>query len=206
MALWLLKEDAGALLRRLAIICLEDALLHPGLPLVVWLMAAHSKASRPAAQSRLAIQALPATEGPPGLLQPPIVAGDNCKGQLHRVKMMCGILLQVSLPLVACSSLAQLSGLAAAPVYHVTCSHLCRAISWGACMPRPCSTLWHSWQLCLSGTGCHPTRCQTRRQTRCAPACMFLCSYMQPLRSRPIRPLRNLLPIPYEHTMAPGLL
>ena len=44
VALWLLKEDAGALLRRLAIICLEDALLHPGLPLVVWLMAAHSKA------------------------------------------------------------------------------------------------------------------------------------------------------------------
>ena len=42
-ALCLLKEDAGELLRRLSIICLEDAILHPGLPFVVWLMAAHSK-------------------------------------------------------------------------------------------------------------------------------------------------------------------
>ena len=42
-ALCLLKEDAGELLRRLSIICLEDAVLHPGLPLIVWLMAAHSK-------------------------------------------------------------------------------------------------------------------------------------------------------------------
>ena len=46
-ALCLLKEDAGELLRRLAIICLEDAVLHPGLPLVVWLMAAVSKVPAP---------------------------------------------------------------------------------------------------------------------------------------------------------------
>ena len=45
-ALCLLKEDAGELLRRLSIICLEDAILHPGLPFVVWLMAAHSKVRR----------------------------------------------------------------------------------------------------------------------------------------------------------------
>lgn len=42
-ALHLMKEDAGELLRRLSIICLEDAVLHPSLPLVVWLMAAHAK-------------------------------------------------------------------------------------------------------------------------------------------------------------------
>jgi hypothetical protein len=36
----LLKEDAGELLRRLAVICLEDGLLHPQLPLVCWCMAA----------------------------------------------------------------------------------------------------------------------------------------------------------------------
>lgn len=29
--------------RRLPIICLEDALLHPGLPLLMWLMAAQAK-------------------------------------------------------------------------------------------------------------------------------------------------------------------
>ena len=38
-----MKDDAGELLRRLSIICLEDAVLHPRLPLVVWLMAAHAK-------------------------------------------------------------------------------------------------------------------------------------------------------------------
>ena len=38
-----MKDDAGELLRRLSIICLEDAMLHPDLPLVVWLMAAHAK-------------------------------------------------------------------------------------------------------------------------------------------------------------------
>ena len=50
-ALCLLKEDPAELLRRLAIICLEDAILHPGLPLVVWCMAAQSKvsASKPSA-------------------------------------------------------------------------------------------------------------------------------------------------------------
>ena len=42
-ALHLLKEDASELLRRLSIICLEDAILHPHLPLIVWLMAAQSK-------------------------------------------------------------------------------------------------------------------------------------------------------------------
>ncbi|KAK9800311.1 hypothetical protein WJX73_000054 [Symbiochloris irregularis] len=42
-ALQLLKDNAGELLRRLSIICLEDAVLHPQLPLIVWLMAAHAK-------------------------------------------------------------------------------------------------------------------------------------------------------------------
>ena len=42
-ALQLLKDDPGELLRRLSIICLEDAILHPRLPVVVWLMVAHSK-------------------------------------------------------------------------------------------------------------------------------------------------------------------
>lgn len=42
-ALQLLKDDAGELLRRLSIICLEDAILHPELPLIVWLMMAHAK-------------------------------------------------------------------------------------------------------------------------------------------------------------------
>lgn len=42
IALELLKDPktAEALLRRLCIICLEDGLLHPHLPLVVWAMAA----------------------------------------------------------------------------------------------------------------------------------------------------------------------
>jgi hypothetical protein len=40
IALCLLKDQPGELLRRLSIICVEDALLHPALPLVVWLMAA----------------------------------------------------------------------------------------------------------------------------------------------------------------------
>lgn len=39
----MLKDDPSELLRRLSIICLEDALLHPALPLIVWLMAAHAK-------------------------------------------------------------------------------------------------------------------------------------------------------------------
>ncbi|KAI8466086.1 MAG: hypothetical protein J3K34DRAFT_461074 [Monoraphidium minutum] len=42
----LLKEDAGELLRRLGVICLEDALLHPRLPIIVWCMAAHAKGYR----------------------------------------------------------------------------------------------------------------------------------------------------------------
>ncbi|KAK9915160.1 hypothetical protein WJX75_005443 [Coccomyxa subellipsoidea] len=43
VALHLLKLDASELLRRACIICLEDALLHPSLPLLVWLMAAVPK-------------------------------------------------------------------------------------------------------------------------------------------------------------------
>ncbi|WIA14734.1 hypothetical protein OEZ85_003222 [Tetradesmus obliquus] len=45
LALYLLKDAAGceALLRRLSIICLEDGLLHPQLPLVVWAMLANGK-------------------------------------------------------------------------------------------------------------------------------------------------------------------
>ncbi len=41
-ALHLVKEEGGPaqLLRRLSVVCVEDAILHPGLPLVVWLMAA----------------------------------------------------------------------------------------------------------------------------------------------------------------------
>ncbi|PNH10384.1 hypothetical protein TSOC_002885 [Tetrabaena socialis] len=42
-ALHLAKEDPAQLLRRLSIICVEDSILHPGLPLVVWLMAAQGK-------------------------------------------------------------------------------------------------------------------------------------------------------------------
>ena len=39
-AVYLLKEDSSELLRRIGIICLEDGLLHPALPLIVWLTAA----------------------------------------------------------------------------------------------------------------------------------------------------------------------
>lgn len=42
VALELLKDPKGAeaLTRRLAVVCLEDGLLHPQLPLVVWTMMA----------------------------------------------------------------------------------------------------------------------------------------------------------------------
>lgn len=42
IALELLKDPKGAeaLTRRLAVVCLEDGLLHPQLPLVVWTMMA----------------------------------------------------------------------------------------------------------------------------------------------------------------------
>lgn len=40
LALQLTKEDPPQLLRRLSVVCVEDGVLHPGLPLVVWLMAA----------------------------------------------------------------------------------------------------------------------------------------------------------------------
>eukprot|EP00798_Chlamydomonas_sp_ICE-L_P027581 gene27581-7215_t len=43
LALHILKEDPSELLRRLPIICLEDAILHPAFPLLVWLMVAQSK-------------------------------------------------------------------------------------------------------------------------------------------------------------------
>jgi hypothetical protein len=48
LALYLLKEPASceALLRRLSIICLEDGLLHPQLPLVVWAMLAVVRGAR----------------------------------------------------------------------------------------------------------------------------------------------------------------
>ena len=46
VALHLLKEDASEFLRRCSIICLEDAILHPQLPLVVWLMCAAAKGYR----------------------------------------------------------------------------------------------------------------------------------------------------------------
>jgi hypothetical protein len=39
----LLKTDAAEFLRRFTIIVLEDCVLHPALPLLVWLMVAHSK-------------------------------------------------------------------------------------------------------------------------------------------------------------------
>jgi hypothetical protein len=35
-----LKEDPESCLRRLGVICVEDALLHPRLPVVAWCMAA----------------------------------------------------------------------------------------------------------------------------------------------------------------------
>ena len=46
VALHLLKEDASEFLRRCSIICLEDAILHPQLPLLVWLMCAAAKGYR----------------------------------------------------------------------------------------------------------------------------------------------------------------
>ena len=46
VALHLLKEDASEFLRRCSIICLEDAMLHPQLPVVVWLMCAVAKGYR----------------------------------------------------------------------------------------------------------------------------------------------------------------
>lgn len=42
-ALHLIKDDASDFLRRCSIICLEDTVLHPDLPLLVWLMAAQAK-------------------------------------------------------------------------------------------------------------------------------------------------------------------
>ena len=42
-ALQLMKDNAGEFLRRVSIICLEDALLHPEMPLLVWLMCAQAK-------------------------------------------------------------------------------------------------------------------------------------------------------------------
>ncbi|KAG1656684.1 hypothetical protein FOA52_007254 [Chlamydomonas sp. UWO 241] len=43
LLLHMLKEDPDELLRRLSVIAIEDAMLHPDLPLVVWLMAATAK-------------------------------------------------------------------------------------------------------------------------------------------------------------------
>ena len=42
-----MKDDPSELLRRLSIIMLEDAVLHPDLPLVAWLMAAAAKKYAP---------------------------------------------------------------------------------------------------------------------------------------------------------------
>ncbi|KAL3133249.1 hypothetical protein ABBQ38_007132 [Trebouxia sp. C0009 RCD-2024] len=42
-ALQLMKDNAGEFLRRISIICLEDAILHPEMPLLVWLMCAQAK-------------------------------------------------------------------------------------------------------------------------------------------------------------------
>lgn len=42
-ALQLLVDNSADFLRRASIICLEDALLHPSLPVLVWLMCAHAK-------------------------------------------------------------------------------------------------------------------------------------------------------------------
>ena len=46
-ALHLWKDDPSELLRRLCIIMLEDAVLHPDLPIVAWLMAAAAKKFAP---------------------------------------------------------------------------------------------------------------------------------------------------------------
>jgi hypothetical protein len=42
-----MKDDPSELLRRLCVIMLEDAVLHPDLPLVAWLMAAAAKKYAP---------------------------------------------------------------------------------------------------------------------------------------------------------------
>lgn len=42
-ALQLMKDNLADFLRRVSIICLEDALLHPDMPLLVWLMCAQAK-------------------------------------------------------------------------------------------------------------------------------------------------------------------
>lgn len=42
-ALQLMRDNAGEFLRRISIICLEDAMLHPDMPLLVWLMCAQAK-------------------------------------------------------------------------------------------------------------------------------------------------------------------
>ncbi|KAK9821838.1 hypothetical protein WJX74_003238 [Apatococcus lobatus] len=43
IALHLLKENQTEFLRRICVICLEDAVLHPELPLLTWLMLASGK-------------------------------------------------------------------------------------------------------------------------------------------------------------------
>ena len=43
IALHLLKENQTEFLRRMCVICLEDGMLHPELPLLTWLMLASSK-------------------------------------------------------------------------------------------------------------------------------------------------------------------
>lgn len=43
VAMELMDKALGELLRRLPIIILEDSMLHPDLPLLVWLMVAESK-------------------------------------------------------------------------------------------------------------------------------------------------------------------
>lgn len=43
VAMELVDKALGELLRRLPIIILEDSMLHPDLPLLVWLMVAESK-------------------------------------------------------------------------------------------------------------------------------------------------------------------
>ena len=42
-ALQLLLDSSADFLRRVSIICMEDALLHPSLPVLVWLMCAQAK-------------------------------------------------------------------------------------------------------------------------------------------------------------------
>ena len=38
-----MKDNVADFLRRVSIICLEDALLHPDMPLLLWLMCAQAK-------------------------------------------------------------------------------------------------------------------------------------------------------------------